>query len=782
MTTHWQLSQCFVYFFRRRTINNIDHYLIELVKDMKFPTASALLLHQYLLSPAVAFVTTLRRPGEWNKFSLDTAKDGSSSQRSIGWKDRSQLFYRDHLVDQIEDVNASKNVFRSLKQDDIQVEENRLYEPLDEDSVIIMAARLSCGDANRNDIDQDILDDCKATTTCEGYLISKNDSNHFEAHLCFNGDNDNDDNIDAFLAVFNKVLKCFLEIEHDSYIAERDETDIALIKPASLAVLLSGTSIDSRSNQLERLGIASNIDSFEDMNLGIDLSKFLSTLNDFAFRNRGTDHGNVSLQLLKMLSSRRVPFDFQAIDDTSHISKSEPTSFAGRRNIISHQKQILPPSTVDRVMNIMDEIKSRQWLSTNPDSVDGLPSLHLNLITDGRPLFEDDGNNDSNDSDTTFPNFIVEMIDVIRPHLYGELLESVRNITNSSTVEISDVFVRNYGVFDIDSNESSGDIGKKRRFGLSPHYDVTAYATCVITLDSTASTGRNGLYTIPPVNGKINNNAALKRFFPMERGDGVVHTYDVLHGVDVDPDLNKPRTSLIVWFVDHSSCDLDSGDGESDTHRGVNRPWLDNPIDEKGEFILGLAHESHNADEMNGNVSNIKTGSASPLELYISSASKGNIFSMTRLGQMCSDDDLLPEWAIQNIAEIARNLEIPSAFANEVKNSPDEHVSSMAYSNALLAHAGIHGGSRIAQISLAENLMVKYITEKDLLTLDEEDDILLMASTLYTMAFNQGHDCMDSMQRLMDVVCERLYGMGFEIPSDEFFRIPVVQMLLLSLE
>mmetsp|Transcript_15069 Transcript_15069/g.30527 ORF Transcript_15069/g.30527 Transcript_15069/m.30527 type:complete len:105 (+) Transcript_15069:387-701(+) len=74
------------------------------------------------------------------------------------------------------------------------------------------------------------------------------------------------------------------------------------------------------------------------------------------------------------------------------------------------------------------------------------------------------------------------------------------------------------------------------------------------------------------------------------------------------------------------------------------------------------------------------------------------------------------------------------------------------------------------------------ISTKDTLTSTEKDDILLMASTLYTMAFNQGHDCMDSLRRLMNIVCERLYIMGMEIPSEVFFRHPVVQILLLSME
>jgi hypothetical protein len=33
---------------------------------------------------------------------------------------------------------------------------------------------------------------------------------------------------------------------------------------------------------------------------------------------------------------------------------------------------------------------------------------------------------------------------------------------------------------------------------------------------------------------QVLNHAALRRFFPLACGDGVVHTWDVIHGVDVE--------------------------------------------------------------------------------------------------------------------------------------------------------------------------------------------------------------------------------------------------------
>ena len=72
------------------------------------------------------------------------------------------------------------------------------------------------------------------------------------------------------------------------------------------------------------------------------------------------------------------------------------------------------------------------------------------------------------------------------------------------------------------------------------------------------------MYNIQPTNGFHTSSSVLKKFFQLNEGegDGVVRTFDILHGVDVDPKLILPRTSLIVWFTDvESSCD---GAEESD--------------------------------------------------------------------------------------------------------------------------------------------------------------------------------------------------------------------------
>eukprot|EP00957_Ditylum_brightwellii_P011968 902875-Ditylum_brightwellii.AAC.1 len=87
---------------------------------------------------------------------------------------------------------------------------------------------------------------------------------------------------------------------------------------------------------------------------------------------------------------------------------------------------------------------------------------------------------------------------------------------NSTTIEISDVFLRRYG-----------HVGALRRDILSAHYDVTSYVTAVIALDDAALDGKNGLYTVledEEKNTGTSNHAALRRYFLLSTGDGVVHT------------------------------------------------------------------------------------------------------------------------------------------------------------------------------------------------------------------------------------------------------------------
>ncbi|KAL9180859.1 hypothetical protein ACHAXT_011312 [Thalassiosira profunda] len=611
-------------------------------------------------------------------------------------------------------------------QPEILVEESPADNPLDESSTVVHAARL----AEKGE--------------CEGYLIRKPD-NAYEAHLSCSSAN-----VDQFAAVFHTLLLPYLAVERELYEEERDGSSDK--RTSALRVLVGDEVEDSLAKELERIGISNQPKSESNGDgLGINLPRYIPFLNEFAFRQRGTDQGIAALHALKLLSERRVPFDFAA-------HEMHPPTIDGERrpqrrtNVVSRQKQVLPLNEIDAVMRIVNEIKARKWLSDNPDSVDGLPSLHLNLITNGKPLFER-SDDDDDESEVTFSRCISDMVDILRPYLYDDLLPEVRKLTNSSAVEISDVFIRNYGRVD-DRDEGAA------RYGLSAHYDVTAATTSVIAMDDTAAAGTQGLYTIPP-SPKLgaSGHAALRRFFPLAKGDGVVHTYDVLHGVD-----NKARTSLIVWFTDGVDEDED---------KTVNQPWLLNPTDDIGEFVLGLASES--VMEEDGSHALLKNA-IDQYAMYLKSASRGNIFAMTALAQMC-DDERVPDSEYRNIYDLASQEEY-NPFLPRTLTKAERTPACRDFAQALWYRASIQGGHRAAQVALADDIMLQYMSQREELSTVEQENMLTMASTLFTMALARGDDSQETLERLMTVECDRLSELGVEIPSDDFFASPVVRILL----
>jgi hypothetical protein len=729
--------------------------------------------------------------------------------------------------------------------ENIIVQEVELNQQIEDNSTILFAARILQQQQQQQQQDEyDGSDD--VIPKCEGLLLQKcnrddNDVQRYQAHITCHDNNNNistnatttsSNNLDHFLSIFHTLLIQYLVIENDLYVNQlslrnggdsNGNDDVSLTSSSTLSISFGSEHDDSINSatveelrlQLGQIGFSFDNGSSSSNNnndgIQMDLSKYEPHLNNFILRHRGTEQGNTSLILHKMLCARRMSFQFTPRSDNEDDDVGGNNNSGGdggrRRNVISYQPSILSSSVVDEVNDILNVVKNRQWLSTNPDSVDGLPSLHLNLITGGKPLFGEDDESvmttkeeqsqDDDDDLTTFPKCINSLVKVLRPHLYDTLLPAARRLLNSTTVEISDVFIRSYGVqqgqrgelekngiTEDDNEEEEEDRTSKTRFGLSPHFDVTAYATCVMALDTIASSGQQGLYTIPPTNGFHTSSAVLKKFFPLHKGDGVVHTFDVLHGVDVDPQLNQPRTSLIVWFTDSGSGDgvSDAHDDEDDASTNVNQPWLLNPNkdDDIGQFVLALASER--TVEEDGSHVNLKNA-VNPLQLYISSATRGNVFAMTALGQMC-DDGLVPDSQCDVIRNALLDLNSANPFLQKNDNDDKEEASSIrckALANALWYHAAIEGGHRVAQVSLADNLMLQYMTEKSDMTEDDKEGMILMASVLLTMALNQGYNSLEMLHRIRDVECSRLNELGVDIPSDEFFQSAVIQVLLLSM-
>jgi hypothetical protein len=208
--------------------------------------------------------------------------------------------------------------------------------------------------------------------------------------------------------------------------------------------------------------------------LTMNLEKLLPHLHEFSFLHRGTEQGTIALESLGLLSQRRVSYEFQPDD-----SNDESLHQKGR-NVVSQQKNILPLNVIGQVSTAVSTIKKNGWLSTNPDSVDGLPSLHINLISNGKAKFPNDDNNlalQIEGGDASFGEYCAYIHDLIEPFIYGPVLQNVRDAVASNTVEISDVFLRSYGLDVTDNSNELSDDEDTRRFGLSVHYDVLSSST-----------------------------------------------------------------------------------------------------------------------------------------------------------------------------------------------------------------------------------------------------------------------------------------------------------------
>ena len=423
------------------------------------------------------------------------------------------------------------------------------------------------------------------------------------------------------------------------------------------------------------------------------------------------------------------------------LSKPQALSFdfsSNSNNNISYQPSILPSTIVQKLNEIMIQIKQNGWLSTNPDSVDSLPSLHLNIISDGHLIFQSEDENE-------YPKLIRQMHTLLEPYLIDTLLPQAQQKLADENIQISDVFIRSYGQNVIPDND---DECGSTRFGLSEHYDITAAATCVMALDDVASHGTSGLYTI--VDNECTHKA-LKQFFPIQAGDGVIHTWDILHGVDIDP--SHQRTSLIVWFTKTNSTK--SKRNESDDVPYWLRSQNNNDNDVIQKFVLALSKEQqqHPQDEI--------------IDLIIESASLGNNFALTRLGTLLMDqvdnhDSIHYDDESELMKMNSKHIEACHSLVNLLGNNGYQELSDRETNNkmdweknvmiqrkiaiALLKEASLRG-SAIAQVSYADALMEEYFMEYQ--TDKRKEELMMDAAILLTLASQQDYKpARESIQRL----------------------------------
>ncbi|KAL3914658.1 MAG: hypothetical protein SGILL_006013 [Bacillariaceae sp.] len=264
--------------------------------------------------------------------------------------------------------------------------------------------------------------------------------------------------------------------------------------------------------------------------------------------------------------------------------------------------------------------------------------------------------------------------------------------------------------------------------------------------------------------GETSNHKACRRFFPLQAGDAVVHSWDVLHGVDVEPGLD--RTSLIVWFDELHETEGKVEETESSDGCGVS-PWLTrhkemNANEETAngvlQFVLASALSSVDDPEQIKEL-------PSPVDLYLRSASRRNTFALTRMGGLCEDDSLanaeLHDEAVR-VLEFLRPREIlPSTI---LKMLPGQDTRQELAIRFWLE--GAMSGNPNGQKALADEIMMEA-------SQSGSADGRLLAAVLFALAAQQDDD--GASESLSRVIEHDVASRGID-NEDAFLASPVVQV------
>ena len=512
----------------------------------------------------------------------------------------------------------------------------------------------------------------------------------------------------------------------------------------------------SNSNSLQ---ICTEGETYKDVQ---KLQQLIEELTYKAVHRRGTEDGLQALMELGRLSAVRRPFHFLASAEGS----------SQRNSLATVLPNVVPDENITQdIVSIIDELQRMDCLGKNPDSVDGLPSLHINLISDGISILEKEDTEENAEADDTFERCIQSLLELIHPIIYGSLLPKVQEMTKDANIQVGDVFLRRY-----DANAG--------RTGISAHYDVYSKVTAVIALDDVAANGDNGLFTTASATC---NHAAMRRYFPLRRGDAAVHTWDVLHGVDVQSDDNEEdpiiRTSLIVWFVEE---DTDENHGRGTK---IRSPWLlgtenKNEVgDEKNcdgvsNFVLASAIES-------GDFSHSKDNNDSVMinwrEIYLKSAESRNSFALSRIGSLCSGDDDIEEKTGMTTKEISMAVKVISSISKhdslsgEIFELLGDSMIAKSSKKILAMKYWLEAamlGNNLAQAQLADELMYQSVEKNDM-------ELTLLATIFFGLASQQGvAGTNESLERILK------YMMAHETIRDEnaLANSPIVQAALTAME
>ena len=482
-----------------------------------------------------------------------------------------------------------------------------------------------------------------------------------------------------------------------------------------------------------------------------DALEVVRHFTETAIKHRGQAKGFEALEVLAERCKERSAYSFDEPKQRQFPRNDKRTD-----TIVSRVKELLPYDVTTAFLKQVQTMEENGYMSTNPDSVDGLPSLHINLVSGGKPIVSA---SKAEDNLNEFEQGVRTLLSIVQPYIYNDLLPEVNRLLNTTSIRISDVFLRRYG---------EDNCGTVSRNGIGAHYDVFSRVTSVIALDNVASNGNNGLYTtfISPqstpspfqreTSGATSNHASLRRFFPLSKGDAVVHTWDVLHGVDVEPGLD--RTSLIVWFTTEEQLQDDMDENAGDEVA----PWIENhpnmESNDVAQFVLASALDSSSEVASDPDVL------LKQHRLYLSSASQGNTFALTRMGSLFADQEISPGLE-QEALDALESLRPSSLLPN-----PIHRIGTAASTETELSRRfwfeGAVRGNPLAQQSLADCLMEEAAQTGD-------EDTRLLASILFAIAAQQGND--EAIEALSRVVQFDLSRRGVQSEED-FMASPVVQV------
>ena len=142
---------------------------------------------------------------------------------------------------------------------------------------------------------------------------------------------------------------------------------------------------------------------------------------------------------------------------------------------------------------LLDAAKSSMHFCTAADTVDESPTYHASIIENGEPV--DAG-----------------LAALLTPVLEARLLPYMRWRYGCETLCVADALVRRFA--------------PEERPALSTHYDVAACATAIVPLVERREYA-GGLYVAGAP------GVAQRRQVQLERGDVLLHRWDVMHGVSV---------------------------------------------------------------------------------------------------------------------------------------------------------------------------------------------------------------------------------------------------------